>query len=111
MILLLLSVVSAVDVELYFNGEPLEVNRLLIKKGEYTQLVYYWFKQRDRNLTNEWLVKWFLFWDGMTRNRTDGALVRFTALVGPGEDVVDADARLVEFMEVAIPELSEYIPD
>ena len=47
------------------GGGPLQVNRLLIKKGDYTQVVYYWFKQRDRNVTNEWLVKWYLFlgWD------------------------------------------------
>ena len=93
------------------NGKTLEVNRLLIKKGDYTQVVYYWFKQRDRHVTNEWLVKWFLFWDAMTRNRTDGALVRLTALVQPGEDLEDADARLVEFATTVVPYLDEYIPD
>jgi EpsI family protein len=93
------------------NGRPLEVNRLLIKMGDYTQVVYYWFKQRDRNITNEWLVKWFLFWDGMTRNRTDGALVRLTAFVQPGEDLDEADARLVEFATTVMPYLAEYIPD
>jgi EpsI family protein len=87
------------------------VNRLLIKMGDYTQVVYYWFKQRDRNITNEWLVKWFLFWDAMTRNRTDGALVRLTAFVQPGEDLDDADARLVEFATTVVPYLAEYIPD
>jgi exosortase D (VPLPA-CTERM-specific) len=93
------------------DGRPLEVNRLLIKKGDYTQVVYYWFKQRDRNVTNEWLVKWFLFWDGMTRNRTDGALVRFTAFAQPGEDLSVVDGRLVEFLDIAYPHLDEYIPD
>ena len=93
------------------NGSPLEVNRLLIKKGDYTQVVYYWFKQRDRNVTNEWLVKWFLFWDAMMRNRTDGALVRLTAFVQPGEDLDEADARLVEFAATVVPYLDEYIPD
>jgi len=93
------------------NGRPLEVNRLLIKKGEYTQVVYYWFKQRDRLITNEWAVKWFLFWDAMTRNRTDGALVRLTAFVMPGQNQADADKRLVEFAEEVVPFLNEYIPD
>jgi len=93
------------------DGRPLEVNRLLIKKGDYSQIVYYWFKQRDRNVTNEWLVKWFLFWDGMTRNRTDGALVRFTAFVQPGEDLSAADDRLIEFLDISYPYLDEYIPD
>ena len=94
-----------------FEGKPLKVNRLLIKKGDYTQVVYYWFQQRGRDITNEWLVKWFLFWDAMTRNRTDGALVRLTAFVNPGEDEAVADARLVEFAKVVNPYLSDYIPE
>jgi exosortase D (VPLPA-CTERM-specific) len=94
-----------------FEGKPLKVNRLLIKKGDYTQVVYYWFQQRGRDITSEWMVKWFLFWDAMTRNRTDGALVRLTAFVNPGENESAADARLVEFAKVVNPYLSEYIPE
>jgi EpsI family protein len=73
--------------------------------------VYYWFKQRDRNVTNEWLVKWYLFWDAMTRNRTDGALVRLTALVPPGGDMAETDRQLVQFANTVFPYLSDYIPD
>jgi len=90
---------------------PLEVNRLLTKKGDYTQVVYYWFKQRERNVTNEWMVKWFLFWDGITRNRTDGALVRLITIARPGEDLSVVDERLVDYLNVVYPHLSEYIPD
>ena len=93
------------------DGKPLMVNRLLIKKGEYTQVVYYWFQQRGRNITNEWMMKWYLFWDSMTRNRTDGALVRLTAFVLPGQDMAVADERLVEFANTVFPYLSDYIPD
>ena len=93
------------------NGKPFEVNRLLIKKGDSTQLVYYWFQQRGRDITSEWLVKWYLFWDAMTRNRTDGALVRLTAFINPGDDVESADRRLVEFLKKVNPYLSEYIPE
>jgi len=93
------------------DGKSLMVNRLLIKKGEYTQVVYYWFQQRGRDITNEWLVKWYLFWDSMTRSRTDGALVRLTAFVLPGQDVAVADERLVEFANTVFPYLSDYIPD
>jgi exosortase D (VPLPA-CTERM-specific) len=90
---------------------PLLVNRLLIKKGNYSQLVYYWFQQRGRNITNEWLVKWYLFWDSMTRNRTDGALVRLTVLVAPGEDLAEADRVLERFAAAVDPYLADYIPD
>ncbi|WJW75293.1 VPLPA-CTERM-specific exosortase XrtD [Thiohalobacter sp. IOR34] len=103
------SVVHLGDVSV--NGKPLSVNRMIIKKGDYTQLVYYWFQQRGRDITSEWLVKWFMFWDALTRNRTDGALVRLTALVGPGDDIEDAERRLRLFARVVVPLLTEYIPD
>ena len=93
------------------GGEPLTVNRLLIQKGETKQLVYYWFKQRDRYLTNEYLVKWFLFWDALTRNRTDGALLRLTTHVPPGHEVSEGDRRLTEMAGLVAPKLEAYVPD
>jgi exosortase D (VPLPA-CTERM-specific) len=94
-----------------YNGRPIRVNRLLIKKGNFTQVVYYWFQQRGRDITSEWLVKWFLFVDAMTRSRTDGALVRLTTFVAPGEDPGIADEKLLEFARMIFPHLSDYIPD
>jgi exosortase D (VPLPA-CTERM-specific) len=93
------------------GGKPMQFNRLLIKKGDYTQVVYYWFKQRERNVTNEWLVKWYLFWDGMTRNRTDGALIRLTAFVQNPDTLSDADNSLKEFMYDVYPYITDYVPD
>ena len=58
------------------GGQPLRVNRVVISQGDERQLVYYWFKQRDRTVTNEYLVKWYMLWDSLFRSRSDGALVR-----------------------------------
>jgi len=100
-----------VDIEgVSMFGEPVSVNRLLIKKGEYGQLVYYWFQQRDRVVTNEYLVKWYLFWDALTRNRTDGSLIRLTTMVSPGDDLKEADARLVSFLKDVQPIVIDYMP-
>lgn len=93
------------------NGMPMVVNRLLIQKGEDRQLVYYWFAQRGRDLTNEYVTKWFLFWDALTMNRTDGALVRLTTFAPKGEDLADADRRLTELLAAVLPELDRYIPN
>ncbi len=92
------------------DGQPLEVNRVIIAKGPVRQLVYYWFAQRGRNLTNEYLVKWYLFWDGITRNRTDGALVRLVTPVRPNEDTSVADKRLVSLLKSIYPKIGRYIP-
>lgn len=86
-------------------------NRFIIRMGEHRQLVYYWFKQRDRIITNEFAVKWYLLVDALMRNRTDGALVRLTTALLPGEDAEAGDARLRNFAAIAIPKLTNYVPD
>ncbi|MGV6859341.1 MAG: VPLPA-CTERM-specific exosortase XrtD, partial [bacterium] len=95
------------------RGEPhnIEVNRTLITKQDTKQLVYYWFQQRGRDITNEYLVKWFLFWDSMTRNRTDGALVRLTTVIKDGDTVEEADQRMRALLTLVAPKLDSYIPD
>jgi EpsI family protein len=92
-------------------GQPLRVNRVLIQKGDNKQLVYYWFQQRGRIITNEYLVKWYLFWDALTRNRTDGALVRLVTYIGPGQSIEDADRQLSVFATSVTAPLESYIPD
>lgn len=88
----------------------LEVNRALIVQGEQRLLVYYWFQQRGRIITNEYLAKWYIFWDSLTRNRTDGALVRVTTPVGDAADVAIADQRLEQFVRIAEGRLAYHIP-
>src|SRR5262245_20431618 len=93
------------------NGMPLTVNRALIQQGSNQQLVYYWFQQRGRDMTNEYLVKWYLFWDSLTRRRTDGALVRVITPVPQGEPIAAAEERLNEFTRHAMVRLSGFVPD
>lgn len=94
-----------------FGDAPLRVNRLVIQKGEYKQLVYYWFQQRGRIISNEYMVKWYLFWDALTRNRTDGAMVRLTIVVPPGGSITEADRQLTNLAKAASGALKDYIPD
>jgi len=100
---------AAIDMSDTVYGE-FEVNRAVIQKGESQQLVYYWFEQRGRQMTNDFAAKLSVLWDGVTRGRTDGALVRFTTPVGPREDIRDADARLQAFMRESLPDLPRYVP-
>lgn len=93
------------------DGVPLMVNRAIIQKGEFRSLVYYWFQERGRILTNEYMVKWYILWDALTKNRTDGALVRLVTAVPPGEDIKKADKRLARFAKVAMKKMRGYLPD
>ena len=90
---------------------PQKVNRVVIQKGKSRSLVYYWFQQRGRTITSEYLAKWYLFWDGLTINRTDGALIRVVTPVPPGMDIQQADQHLISFLREFNPMLGDYIPN
>jgi EpsI family protein len=89
----------------------LRVNRAEIEWGESKQLVYYWFRMHGRNITNEYLLKWYVFWDALTMSRTDAALVRVTTPIRPGESFADADSRLIDFVKSVNPNIPGYVPD
>jgi exosortase D (VPLPA-CTERM-specific) len=93
------------------NGRPLRVNRTLIEMGNQRQLVYYWFQQRGRTMTNEFAVKWFLFWDAVTRHRTDGAMVRIITALPPSGSEADADRRIADMAARIVPDLTKFVPD
>ncbi len=92
------------------DATPLNVNRVQIAMGENRQLVYYWFQQRGRVITNEYLVKWYLLWDALTRNRSDGALVRLSTVIGPGGEWRDGDLVLQDFIAGLGDQLDAYVP-
>jgi EpsI family protein len=88
-----------------------KVNRAIVQLGAHRQIVYYWFDERGRQITSEYVARWYLFWDALTRHRTDGALVRFVASVPPGGNESDVDARIMRLASRIEPTLSRYIPD
>jgi EpsI family protein len=93
------------------GGRPLRVNRTVIELGNDRQLVYYWFQQRGRDVTNEFAVKWYLFWDALTRHRTDGAMVRLIAPLPAGAGEASADARLTDLAAQVARALPRFAPD
>jgi exosortase D (VPLPA-CTERM-specific) len=92
------------------GGRAFVVNRAVMAQGNERQLVYYWFQQRGRIITGEYQVKWFLFWDALTRNRSDGSMVRLITPIPPGTSEAQADAGLEEFVRAVVPQLAPYIP-
>lgn len=93
------------------TGSGFRANRVMIQKGEQKQVVLYWFKQRHRVVTSEYLVKFFLFLDALTMKRTDGALIRLVAAVQPGESEKAADHRVMQMAAAVQPLLPAYVPD
>lgn len=96
------------------NGVPFRdprANLAVIQKNDQRQVVLYWFQQRGRMIANEYLVKLYVLWDAVTRHRTDGALVRLTSAVQPGESVREVQSRLVAFAGMMQSELPRFVPN
>ena len=97
--------------EVNFNGKPLLANRAIITKGKERILAYYWLQGRDRIITNEFLAKWWIFWDRLTQGRSDGALVRVMTELGEFDDPVAQEQELLAFIQQISGDLSAHIPD
>lgn len=96
---------------LHEQAKAININRAVIENRGTTHLVYYWFKQRDRIIVDEYKVKLLILWDSLTRSRTDGALIRITTAIGSGENIDRADERLLSFARRINPLLSSFVPD
>ncbi len=92
------------------NGATLSVNRAIIQKEKDRQLVYYWFEQRGRRFTNDYVAKGFTVWDSVTRGRSDGALVRVITPLGNDASTQAAEERLKRFLEIAMDKLPSFVP-
>ncbi len=91
-------------------GEEFRLNRAVIQKGESRMLVYYWFEQHGRHVAWDFRAKLLLLWDGLTVQRTDGALVRLTTQIMPGESEAEAEVRLQEMFLHTIDVLPRFVP-
>lgn len=85
------------------------VNRAVIQKGLSKQLVYYWFEQRGKRMTNDYLAKASVVYDSLTMGRTDGALVRFVTPIE--RDETEAEARMQRMMAEVLGRLPRFIPE
>ena len=90
------------------SDRTVRVNRVLIQKGLDRQVVLYWYQDRGRIIADEYWAKSYLIWDAMTRNRTDGALVRISIPVIDSSE--QAVTRGAEFLRDAWPVLNRFLP-
>jgi EpsI family protein len=91
------------------NPETVPVNKFIMGKGLDRQLYLFWYHGRGRVYANEYWNKIYLIWDGLTKKRTDGALIRVNnPVIGNTEDALKTQS---EFIKLFFPLLKEYIPD
>jgi EpsI family protein len=90
-------------------GRQIVVNEYVIQQDQNKQLVFYWYQGRGRVIASEYLGKFWMVADAISRNRTDGALIRMNTPINDGEP--EARSRLVSFTQVLFPHLDELIPN
>jgi len=88
---------------------PIEVNRYLIQKDRDQQVVLYWYQSQGKAVAGELDAKIEMVRSAITRNRTDGALVRVSAPVTGG--VAETTDGLVRYVQALYPLLAEYLPE
>ena len=103
-------IVDAREETLRFNKTegPSTVARLLLKKGEASQVVLYWYQSRGRIISSEYWQKIWLVLDSITKHRTDGSFIRLIAPVLESEERTLAELKA--FSIELKPHLDEYIP-
>ena len=95
----------------FADFDQFNINRAIIQKGETRMMVYYWFEQKGRKIAWDFAAKFYLMVDGIATGRTDGALVRLTTLIAPGESDAEAEARLQEMLAETLEPLPRFIPN
>jgi len=92
------------------GGKRFEANRYLVSKDGERQLVIYWYLTGSRAYASEYGGKFYRIWSALTSNRTDGALVRYSAPVIRSPE--ETEARELELISLTYPLLvKDYLPD
>lgn len=89
---------------------PFPANRYVISRADARELVLYWYWAHNRGVASEYWAKFYLVKDSIEMNRSDGALVRITSAMLPGETASAAEQRLLPFASDIMPLLNSYIP-
>jgi len=91
------------------GNKKVPVNLQLMNKGGKKRLYLWWYQGRGRIYAGEYWNKFYLMLDAVTKNRTDGALVRVDTMVASN---LDERLELLDgFIQQIIPLLSSYIPE
>jgi EpsI family protein len=84
------------------------VNEYIVQRGPERQLVFYWYQGRGRVTSSEYSSKFWMVADAISRDRTDGALVRVITPIRRSEG--EARERLENFTRLVFPSLDAFIP-
>jgi EpsI family protein len=101
--------VDRVPIEVSAPSRTIVVNRYLIQKDHQQQLVVYWYQFQGQAIASELGAKVQMIRGAVTRNRTDGALIRISSPIdGSLERTFAVQAGLIQAIYAV---LGQFLPD
>lgn len=88
---------------------PVVMNEYVVARDIDRLLVLYWYQERGRDIASEYAAKFWLSYDALFRNRTDGGLVRVTTPLT--RDPKKAQRLAIDFVRLIDPRIPRYIPN
>jgi EpsI family protein len=90
-------------------GSLTELNQIEQRSESMTRHVLYWFDLDGRLATSRYKAKTYVFWNAVTRRRTNGAVVAVAWQCRASESDVTRQ-RALEFIRALMPILPRYLP-
>lgn len=91
------------------DGKGFTANAFIIENGNRREILVYWYQGRGRAVASEYFDKAFTILDGLTRRRSDGAMVRVMTPVTDSEN--EALEAALELSSQTAQHLSEFVPN
>lgn len=88
-----------------FEGQPAEINRYYIQRGQSKLLVLYWYQSYERVVASEYYAKICLVWDSVMKHRTSGSIVRITV-----EDTPEGEQEALDLATKLLPHIKNVLP-
>jgi EpsI family protein len=101
---------AAADLTHSIDSRPLDFNEVVREKDGTRRGVLFWYDVNGRIVPDVYRLKGYTLWDGLTRRRTNGAVVMI-AWDGPtGAKSETARERAIAFAQALMPVLRRHLP-
>lgn len=91
------------------NPRNIQINKMVIRKGAETDVVFYWYQRQGRVIRSEYGEKLYGVLSSLSEGRRDGAFIRIMAPVVSERETETAE-YLQDFTRQVVPLLSEHLP-
>ena len=91
------------------GGRRFTVNRYIIRHGDHSEFLIYWYQGRGRIFASEYEDKLYTSLDSITRRRSDGGMVRIMTPIG--KDASRSMAAAIDLTGQVADNIGEFLPD